>query len=146
MNNVRNSILLQLADGPAEWLGVAAQGLGDKPSKEAQELVITLGQLAAEGLVHHDNVTFNLTLTEEGQAAVGAIMALEAAKQLQVVKAPVRPVPVPKHLRNEGTYYGDELSATCHRVGAYDFLGKPSRMGDSLQAHPTAYLSGEDVL
>jgi hypothetical protein len=146
MNDVRNSILLQLADGPVEWRGAAAQMLGEKSTKEVQELVITLGQLAAEGLVQRDNQTFILTLTEEGHAAFGAIMALELAKQLHVVKAPPRPEPVPKHLRGNDTYYGEELLATCHRVGAYDFLSKPSRMGDNLKAHPTAYLSGEDAL
>lgn len=40
-----------------------------------------------------------------------------------------------------GCYDGAELQVVVSRKGAYDFLGLPSRFGNLLVPHPTAYLA-----
>ena len=44
-------------------------------------------------------------------------------------------------LKTSGRYLGEELTASCGRAGAYDFLGLPSRIGNELIPHPTAHLA-----
>lgn len=133
IGGVAHKVLLQLKDGPASTLELYDRVQPNMPAADLASIVCN--QLQAEDVLDYWDGKWML-----GANGLAMLNFLEFKAKNQDTTTPtvaaLRTYTPPSH-----HYAGNELKVTSPRAGAYDFLAKPSRMGDALVPHPTAHLA-----
>lgn len=133
LGGVEHKVLLQVKAGPVSTLDLHTTL---QPTMSPADLASTVcNQLQAEDVLDYWDGKW--MLGANGQALLN-FLEFKAKNQTEATPtvAALRTYKPPSH-----HYVGDELKVTSPRAGAYDFLAKPSRMGDALVPHPTAHLA-----
>lgn len=134
LHSTKHKVLQLLKTGPLCTLDLHAKlGLEDLPPADLVSLVCNELQ-AGDVLDYYEG---QWLLGDNGHALLNFLeLKAKASNPDKEIVAALRCYKPPA-----GSYNGDELKVTSPRRGAYDFLAKPSRMGDEFVAHPTAHLA-----